>query len=141
MELLDETFAEEGLGQVPSGLFSPVVTRDCLGGINKPSGAVAAAILSTWAVAPSDAQHCLFVGDSGDDVLCGRNAGTQTCLITNRDEGSGELEGPELGTKGETYTLAGLGQLLSAVIESNFAHSGGGAQKGVGRGLEHKEHT
>ena len=99
MELLHAAFTEEGLGPLPAGLFHPIVTRDCLGGRNKPSGTVAAAILSTWGIAPTItrvangtadgatgcASSTLFVGDSYDDIKCGAAAGMQTCFVANND--------------------------------------------------------
>ena len=62
-------------------LFQPVVTRACLGTINKPDPAVAEHILREWGV--EDPGQVWFVGDSIDDMKCGKGAGCKTCLLLN----------------------------------------------------------
>ena len=62
-------------------LFQPIVTRACLGTINKPNPAVAEHILKEWGV--KDAGQVWFVGDSLDDMRCGKGAGCKTCLLLN----------------------------------------------------------
>lgn len=61
--------------------FSPMVSRDTLGGINKPDPRVVQHILSEWEIAPDDAKHVWFVGDSRDDMICAKGAGCRTVLI------------------------------------------------------------
>ena len=62
-------------------LFSPVVTRACLGTINKPNPEVAKHILREWGI--EDSSQVWFVGDSIDDMKCGKGAGCKTCLLLN----------------------------------------------------------
>ena len=62
-------------------LFQPIVTRACLGTINKPNPAVAEHILRQWGV--DDPSQVWFVGDSIDDMRCGKGAGCKTCLLLN----------------------------------------------------------
>ena len=63
-------------------IFTPALHRDSLGGINKPDPAIARHVLDHWGIAPGEEQDVIFVGDSIDDMLCGREAGCRTCLIT-----------------------------------------------------------
>jgi len=56
--------------------FDPIVTRDYE--FRKPDPRVAETICSAWGIAPDEV---LFVGDSEDDILTGRGAGCQTCLV------------------------------------------------------------
>jgi phosphoglycolate phosphatase-like HAD superfamily hydrolase len=65
--------------------FSPALSRETLGGLNKPDPRVAAHVLTSWEASP---ETVWFVGDSEDDVACGKGAGCKTCLILtsyNRD--------------------------------------------------------
>lgn len=62
--------------------FSPALHRDSLGGINKPDPAVARHVLDHWGIKAGEEHHVWFVGDSLDDMLCGKEAGCKTCLIT-----------------------------------------------------------
>ena len=64
---------------VDTSHFHPVLTRESLGGVNKPDPRVAMHILKEWDI--SDAGHVWFVGDSIDDMKCGRGAGCKTCFI------------------------------------------------------------
>lgn len=66
---------------LPHTKFFPALHRDSLGGINKPDPAVARHILDHWEIKPGEEKHVWFVGDSVDDMLCGRQAGCHTCLI------------------------------------------------------------
>ncbi len=66
--------------QISHDIFSPVLTRDCLGGVNKPDPRVALHILGQWDKA---AEEVWFVGDSIDDVRCGKWAGCRTCMVTS----------------------------------------------------------
>ena len=59
----------------------PVITRGCLGGINTPDPRVAVHILEQWQLLPAHKETVWFVGDSEDDVLCGKGAGLKTCLL------------------------------------------------------------
>ena len=63
-----------------SNHFHPILARDNFGGINKPDPRVAEHILNTWGV---EASTVWFVGDSRDDMLCGKLAGCRTCFITD----------------------------------------------------------
>jgi pyridoxine kinase len=79
-------------------IFSHMITRDCVNGINKPDPRVAWHILNQWGYlvdydfsAVDDASiissiatfgDVWFVGDSIDDIKCGRSAGCKTCIIT-----------------------------------------------------------
>lgn len=75
-----EKFIEHS--KIPSSIFHPALHRDSLDGINKPDPAVAKHILDHWKV-PTGEEHLVwFVGDSLDDVACGKAAGCSTCLIT-----------------------------------------------------------
>lgn len=62
-------------------LFHPVLHRDSLNGINKPDPLVAQHILDDWEILPGHEKTVWFVGDSIDDMLCGKAAGCSTCLI------------------------------------------------------------
>lgn len=64
--------------------FVPVLHRDSLGGINKPDPRVAHAVLESWDIAAPE--EVWFVGDSMDDMKCGKGAGCRTCLVSE-DEG------------------------------------------------------
>jgi HAD superfamily hydrolase (TIGR01549 family) len=74
-----EKFIEKA--SLPTAFFHPVLHRDSLNGINKPDPAVAHHILRHWNIASEDASAVWFVGDSLDDVACGKAAGCSTCLI------------------------------------------------------------
>ena len=64
---------------LPADTFDPVLTREGPHP-DKPHPAVAHAACERWGLPPS---ACLFVGDSLDDMRCGRAAGMSTCLLTN----------------------------------------------------------
>ena len=106
MALLDDDFEKKGLGPVPRGLFAPVVTRACLSGVNKPSGQVAGAVLASWGMDPDEGPNCVFVGDSGDDVKAGQNAGLRTVLVTN---------GEEWPSKGETARIQNMADFIGTL--------------------------
>lgn len=79
-------------------VFSHLITRDCVDGINKPDPRVAWHIMNEWGYLSryqsnldedglyiSDIKgfgDIWFVGDSIDDMKCGKNAGCKTCLLT-----------------------------------------------------------
>jgi len=63
--------------------FKPVLHRDSLNGVNKPDPAVAYHIMHQWGGASPE--EVWFVGDSIDDIKCGKSAGCRTCLITTSD--------------------------------------------------------
>ena len=70
---------------LPPGSFHPVLTRE--GPYpDKPHPAIACAAAEAWGLPP---EACLFVGDSLDDMRCGRAANMVTCHIGAADE-----EGP-----------------------------------------------
>lgn len=59
--------------------FHPVLSRESLGAINKPDPQVARHILDKWDISEPDTVW--FVGDSMDDIRCGKGAGCMTCLV------------------------------------------------------------
>ena len=61
--------------------FIPALSRESLGGINKPDPRVAIHILEKWD-AVNFPHEIWFVGDSIDDMKCGKGAGCKTCLIS-----------------------------------------------------------
>ena len=65
---------------LPVTTFNPALSRDSLGGINKPDPQVAHYILNAWSM-HENPEHVWFVGDSEDDMTCGRDAGCMTCLV------------------------------------------------------------
>jgi pyridoxal kinase len=68
--------------KLPEQTFSPALHRDSLGPVNKPDPEVANHIMREWGIgAPTDSQVVWFIGDSIDDVTCGKLAGCKTCLI------------------------------------------------------------
>jgi phosphoglycolate phosphatase-like HAD superfamily hydrolase len=106
-------------------VFSPVITRDSLNGINKPDPRVSYHIFKEWgflstaAIMTSEngdksveevsieySNHVKsridkfgvvwFVGDSADDLKCGRAAGCKTCLILTDSNDKILVETPEL---------------------------------------------
>eukprot|EP00607_Mallomonas_marina_P001582 CAMPEP_0182430696 /NCGR_PEP_ID=MMETSP1167-20130531/42659_1 /TAXON_ID=2988 /ORGANISM="Mallomonas Sp, Strain CCMP3275" /LENGTH=502 /DNA_ID=CAMNT_0024616087 /DNA_START=97 /DNA_END=1605 /DNA_ORIENTATION=+ len=66
-----------------SEIFSMVLTRDTLLGVNKPDPRVANHILDDWTV--TRPETVWFVGDHADDMTCGKRAGCRTCLIVAPD--------------------------------------------------------
>ena len=62
--------------------FSAVITREFTA--IKPDPAPVLHICRQWGVAP---KHVLMVGDYRDDLLCGRAAGSITCLLRNDRNG------------------------------------------------------
>ena len=64
-----------------SCVFDPILHRDSLNGVNKPDPAVARHIMDSWNIKVGEERLVWFVGDSLDDVSCGRAAGCSTCLI------------------------------------------------------------
>lgn len=71
-------FAERA--NVHPDTFAPVLDRTSLGGVNKPDPQVAHHIMQQWGGVPP--HEVWFVGDSIDDIRCGKRAGCFTCLIT-----------------------------------------------------------
>ena len=67
--------------------FVPALHRDSLGKVNKPDPAVAFHVMKEWGISigegqkPPERQVVWFLGDSIDDVACGKAAGCKTCLI------------------------------------------------------------
>jgi phosphoglycolate phosphatase-like HAD superfamily hydrolase len=47
----------------------------------KPNPELARSILSTWSILPGQEKLIWFVGDSIDDMKCGKHAGLTTCLV------------------------------------------------------------
>ena len=79
---------------LPVHSFVPALHRHSLGGINKPDPRVALHVLEQWDVL--DASQIWFVGDSEDDMKCGRAAGCRTCLIATQFNGHILVEYPDL---------------------------------------------
>ena len=72
--------------------FDPVLTRE--GPYpDKPDPAIALAATEAWGLKPED---CLMVGDSMDDMRCGRAAGMATCFIKPAEEAGGGGGGLEV---------------------------------------------
>lgn len=70
-------------------------------------------VLSSWDILPSQKGSIWFVGDSKDDMLCGKNAGCSTCLIRtdyNRDIAPElvDLEVDDLLEFGRKLNIAGI---------------------------------
>ena len=64
--------------------FVPALHRDSLGKVNKPDPAVVHHVMKEWGLRNPHAgkrQTVWFIGDSIDDVACGKAAGCKTCLI------------------------------------------------------------
>lgn len=72
---------QEMAGFEHESVFSPVLSRESLNGINKPDPQVANHILETWG-AVDNPSEVWFVGDSLDDMICGKRAGCRTCLVS-----------------------------------------------------------
>lgn len=70
--------------ELEPSVFMPALHRDSLSGINKPDPAVARHILDHWEVEAGEEHLVWFVGDSLDDMLCGRAAGCSTCLVATK---------------------------------------------------------
>ena len=66
-----------------SKIFSVALARDCLNGINKPDPKIVNHITSKWNMIPSAKEDVWFVGDSVDDLACGKAAGCKCCLLVN----------------------------------------------------------
>ena len=82
---VDAMLAAAGL---PPDSFAPVLTRE--GPFpDKPHPEIALTAAREWGVPP---EACLMVGDSMDDVRCGRAAGMATCLLA--PEGSAAASPP-----------------------------------------------
>lgn len=82
--------------QEQHAVFSPAVFRDSLGGVNKPDPKVAMHIMEDWKIPPRMRSAVWFVGDSIDDISCGRNAGCRTCLVLTDSNRHLQKERPEL---------------------------------------------
>lgn len=85
-----QSSVDKFLTVIPSSVgsvFSPVVTRESLNGINKPDPRVAQHIINQWGYDTTLNSFSelygdvWFVGDSMDDMKCGKSAGCKTCLI------------------------------------------------------------
>ena len=66
---------------LPADTFDPVLTRES-DFPDKPHPAIALAAAAAWELPP---EACMFVGDSPDDMLCGRAAGMATCFLGDRE--------------------------------------------------------
>ncbi len=92
--------------------FHPILHRHSLEGINKPDPRVSHHILQHWKV--DDPQKVWFVGDSLDDMLCGRQAGCKTCLIITDHNRNLVNERPEVIDRA-VNTLTEFGRILGAI--------------------------
>jgi len=88
--------------------FEPVLTRDS-GLPDKPHAAIAQAACARWGLA---AEACLMVGDSLDDMRCGRAAGMATCLI-DEAASTGKLPPAEAD-----FSVAALAELTAMVADA-----------------------
>jgi pyridoxal kinase len=98
---------------LPPAALQPSLHRDSLNGINKPDPKVAEHIMSLWEVLPAQRMNVWFVGDSTDDMRCGRAAGCRTCLInaphnTEVDSALVDLRVEDLLQLGRHLQLPGL---------------------------------
>eukprot|EP01032_Pedospumella_encystans_P010798 gene10798-12593_t len=84
------------LASLPDNYFSPALHRDSLGTINKPDPQVAKHILKAWEIPEGEEHTVWFVGDSVDDMACGKLAGCRTALITTGTNNDVVLQSPEL---------------------------------------------
>ena len=87
--------------------FSEIVTREFEP--FKPHPEPALHICRQWRIAPA---CVLMVGDYRDDLLCGRAAGTRTCLL--RNERNGDFASLADHVVADLYELRGLISRLSA---------------------------
>ncbi len=69
------------VSEIHNDTFHPLLSRDSLGGVNKPSPEVAQHVFRSWNIQPGYESSVWFVGDSVDDMQCGKRAGCKTCLI------------------------------------------------------------
>lgn len=86
-----ETFST----RFPEVSITQVLHRDSLGGVNKPDPAVVRHILRSWGFLSANLDQVeshsetfgdvWFVGDSLDDMRCGKEAGVKTCLVLTED--------------------------------------------------------
>lgn len=90
----------------------PLIHRNSFNGVNKPDPQVALNILSSWnfgnRVVNGQYNQVWFVGDSIDDMKCGKDAGCWTCLLLTN-------ENQELYTKYPQYidkTASSLSEFL-----------------------------
>ena len=80
-----------GAACLPPTQFAPALARASLeGGINKPDPRVAQHVMRMWGVLDQP-DVVWFVGDSDDDMKCGKAAGCRTCLILNPSYRSQQL--------------------------------------------------
>ena len=86
------------------GAFDMALSREWGGGPPKPHAAPLLSMLRAWGVEPEEA---VMVGDSRDDVLCGRGAGALCVLVGGRDDAGGPDH--------VVPTLAALCELLDAL--------------------------
>ena len=89
--------------QLPADAFAPVLTREGPHP-DKPDPAIALAACSEWGLRPDE---CLFVGDSLDDMRCGRAAGLATCFVAAADA---ELASPPFPEEID-FAITELGEL------------------------------
>ena len=78
--------------------FLPALFRESFedAGIQKPNPELARHILRTWEILPEQYRSVWFVGDSLDDMKCGKLAGLTTCLIRTHENEGLEEQFPEL---------------------------------------------
>lgn len=107
--------------QLPSGTFDVVQVRnsvleeETLRPLNKPDPRLAQRILERWQVAAEEAAAVVFVGDSMDDMFCGKGAGCTTVLIS-ADYNVGLKEKHPEAIDYVVHSLAELRELLAGEI-------------------------
>lgn len=69
--------------ELGTDVFCPSLTRESATGLNKPDPALARHIMRQWCIPAGMESTVWFVGDSVDDMLCGKRAGCKTCLISS----------------------------------------------------------
>ena len=97
--------------------FAPVLTREGPHP-DKPDPAIALAACKAWGIRP---QECLMVGDSMDDMRCGRAAGMATCFVVPPDVYAEHTVAPCSPLAAEVdfcvATLAALQRMLSDAVD------------------------
>lgn len=109
LHFLDKTSFEKTL-------FSPALWRDALRGLNKPDPALAEHIMEQWDVLRPETTW--FVGDSLDDMQCGKRAGCTTVLVSTEHNGALRDEHPEM-IDHVVHSLEELAELLNAALKKN----------------------
>lgn len=105
----------EATAGLAAGTFEPVLTRDGPHP-DKPHPAIATAAAAAWGLPPA---ACLMVGDSLDDMRCGRAAGMATCLIRPAGEAPRETASPPPALADEVdFAVEALAELTAMLDDA-----------------------